>query len=64
MPGLAPEGAGGLRKRRRGRERVLDDCADMGVILSWWKLWDGIEDEGFFKSLILRFAALFLKGAF
>jgi len=47
-----------------GGSAILDDCADLGVILSWWKLRDGIEDEGFFKSLILRFAALFLKGAY
>jgi hypothetical protein len=50
----------------RGRKacesiKALDECADMSIILSYWKLRDGIKDEGFFKSLALRLAALALK---
>ncbi len=39
----------------------LNACADMSVILTWWKIRDGIRDEGFFKALALRLASLMLK---
>jgi hypothetical protein len=41
--------------------KILDECADMSIILSYWKLKDGIRDEAFFKSLAFRLGALALR---
>ena len=42
----------------------LDLCAGYSVILTWWKIRDDLADESFFRSLPLRFASLFLSGAY
>ncbi len=39
----------------------MEACADMSVILAWWKLKDGIRDETFFKALACRLGAVFLR---
>ena len=44
--------------------KTLDECADMSIILTYWKLRDGIKDEGLLKSLGLRLAALSLKSGY
>jgi hypothetical protein len=40
---------------------VLARCAGYSVILSWWKLKDTVDDEGFFTSLKDRLLLLFFK---
>lgn len=42
----------------------LDFAAAASVILTWWKLFDTIEDSSFWRSLPARCAVLFLKGAY
>jgi len=53
--------------RKKGycaRNQALDTCAGYCVILTWWKLRDTIEDEGFIKALPHRLAALLLYRAY
>lgn len=44
--------------------RALETAADHSVVLTWWQIRDHIEDHGFFKGLLYRLAALFLRGAY
>ncbi len=52
------------------RRRCLESCAelekaaDCSLILSWWKLRDTLEDEGFWRSVPARLALLFLRRAY
>jgi hypothetical protein len=39
----------------------LERCAGYSVILTWWKLRDAVQDEGFFKSLLARTASVLLR---
>lgn len=40
---------------------AMDLAADYSLILSWWKLRDGVQDKPFFTGLPLRFAMLLLR---
>ncbi len=44
-----------------GGSAILEACADMSVILAWWKLKDGMRDEAFFKAAACRIGAAFLR---
>ena len=43
---------------------AMELCADESVILAWYKLQDGIADEGFFKGLGCRVSAFSLRRAY
>lgn len=43
---------------------ALDTAADYSVILSWWKLQDGVADHGFWGGLKYRIASRFLRRAY
>lgn len=45
-------------------DAALDLAADDSLILSWWKLKDGVQDKGFFAGLGLRAAMLFLRRSY
>lgn len=73
---LLDDGAGEETSRRRcaahpleGRPclaggQAMDLCADQSVILGYYKLRDGVADEGAWKSLGNRGAARLLRGAY
>ncbi len=42
----------------------LDRAADETVILAWWKLRDGVSDEGWLKRMLYRLACGILKPAY
>lgn len=42
----------------------LDTAADETVILAWWKLRDGAQDESFLKGILYRIACLVLRRAY
>jgi hypothetical protein len=43
---------------------ALDSAADYSVILSWWKLRDSVQDDGFWKAAGARLAMLFLRRSY
>lgn len=43
---------------------ALDLAADESVILAWWKLRDGVQDEGLFKGLPARVLSVVLGSAY
>lgn len=43
---------------------ALEAAADLTVILAWWKLRDGVMDDGFFKSLGCRLLSLVVRSGF
>lgn len=43
---------------------ALKKSAALSIILSWWKIQDEIQDEGFLKSTLYRFVGLFIKKAY
>lgn len=43
---------------------ALDLAADESVILTWWKLRDGVADGSFWKAMACRIAGLFLRRAY
>ena len=43
--------------------RALEEAADESVILSWWKLRDSVQDEGFWRGLPARALSLVLRPA-
>ncbi len=43
---------------------AMEAAADYSVILAYWKLRDGAEDEGFFKALGSRILAACIRGAY
>ncbi len=43
---------------------ALDLAADESIILTWWKLRDGVADGSFWKAMACRAAGLFLRGAY
>lgn len=45
-------------------EAAFDTAAHYSIVLTWWQLWDGIQDHGFFGGLKYRLAALFLRRAY
>lgn len=54
-----------MRKRRFcPADGTLFAAADYSVVLSYWKLRDAAQDEGFFRSLGARAASLFLWGIY
>ncbi len=54
-----------LKKRPMcGEGPALDRAADVGVVLSWWKLRDDLRDGGFWAGLPARGAKAALRGAY
>ena len=45
-------------------EAAFDTAAHYSIVLTWWQLWDGIQDHSFFGGLKYRLAALFLRRAY
>ena len=46
------------------QDPALDLAADYSVILTYWKLRDGVSDGGFAEALSMRFLSLLLRGAY
>ena len=49
------------RKKRCACVDGLEDAADVGTILSYWKLRDAVADSGFLKGLAARFLSVLLR---
>lgn len=43
---------------------ALEQAADDSVILTWWKLRDSVQDDGFWKGMPARLLSIGLKGAY
>ena len=52
------------KKPMCGESEALNTAADDSVILSWWKLRDSVEDDGFWKSTASRILSWGLKPAY
>jgi hypothetical protein len=58
-------GANPLKRRKACLKfPALSQCADYCIILTWWKLRDTVDDEGFFRALRDRLLSSVLKRAY